>query len=240
MEQDNSYSLEQSSQPLLLDLRENIVDVALPPKIRVDARLFGAEKWEQMIADSQTDGKERGVFVSTDRKGTAHFSDVRESEDSVNDVSVVSLSEGFAPHGFRSFIPGRYRLEPFAFVHTHPLPSDLDNLPTSALSTQDLASFSASAVKVYIVLDRGGAHLLLKRNVPHQTHAINAKEIVDQAYKTAEHGTQSVAEVRRMMGEQLAKLGYFYYFSSDIAVDDNILTLEDTRRQVLPTETTDP
>ena len=113
MEDETIHNPELTAHTPFVDPRERITDVELPPQIRVDGSLFGIDKWKGMVEESQKDGKERSIFISTDRKGAPVVSKIRESNESVTDVPDVTSEEGIAPHGLRSLIPGI--LKPFLY-----------------------------------------------------------------------------------------------------------------------------
>ncbi len=216
---------EEMALPTIVDLRNKIEGIGHPSLIKVDSSLVATRLWGEMIDQTQGDGLERGVVVSVNRSGNTLTSGIF-VENTQEDV-LGRLYTPLLPHGIRGFLSGTHSV---TMVHTHFMPPEVDHIETSYFSGTDVGNFASSQFNALVMLDRGGAHLLLKKEQAHST-PVNGIEIVDTAFAEAKkRGENRSRTVRKIMAERLLPYGMLYYYTPDIApASDNGVVFRHSR-----------
>lgn len=100
-----------------------------------------------------------------------------------------------------------------ALVHTHPMPEDLSHLPTSFLSDQDIQPFNELPINAAVVIDRGGVHLLMRRENPliHRETQIPGDLVDKRLGETIRRGGIT-SELIQDVASELRQYGLAYYF----------------------------
>lgn len=201
---------EVASKPVLIDLRQKFKENDPPEVIRIESNLVAQDLWPEMLEQTKKDGYERGVvvFKKGDKIIKSRIFEGRMTEDNAG-----SISEPFFVHGIRRpFLP---RPKDIAFVHTHSMPPDMDHLKTTIISAKDINTFASSSYNVVVAIDRGGVHMLAKRN-KHVNEHIDGEIISNDAFTFAKKTDNSTDSVRKSMARKLRVNGYYYFYSPDL------------------------
>lgn len=197
------------------DLSTHHIEAHGSGSIFIKTEAIAASLWQQMIEATQQDYKERGVVVSKSGKkfytsrvfeGTGEQIDYKNS-DKISATS--SFNPPLLPQGIRSLIPG---MKDIVVVHTHPMPPKLDHLSTTPLSDIDIHAFVNAQHNGLVMIDRGGAHLLVRTRTSYNDSDLLKKNIVDEAVEVVKRNDGVVLDVIKATSQQLANygLGYFY------------------------------
>ncbi len=133
--------------------------------LRVHSQSIGASQWKNLVDQTQADGVERGIVISTNKgsiltsriymgSGTEEIFDGAEMRKRGGSFTPPNL-----PHGIRSLNPST---KDIVVVHSHVMPPSSDHLPTTILSDEDILNFIHSKYHALCAIDRGGAHLLVR------------------------------------------------------------------------------
>lgn len=200
----------------LLDLSIEQTGRILPPRISVDGRHVALDEWEKLLRLTDETGKEHGLVVSTrgGKKGfltsriTEGYEEEYEHEGKI--IKVPAFRSPAFPHGLKSLLPG---VKEIVEIHTHPIMPEDSHLTTTGFSDWDIEAYVNSSLHAYIMIDRGGVHMLTGRGRNINLEDIVARQISASAIKHALGSTKSMAEVRTEMARSLSGYGINYYFS---------------------------
>lgn len=203
--------------PVVLKLTTELnkrVTEALPShtEILVPGQKIGFLKWPEMIRLTQEDKKERGIVVSQRGKKIL-VSDIYEGKE--GEITTPDL-----PHGRSSFFPGNR----VADIHTHYMGKDYKP-PTTCVSDKDLKAFSTSEDPAVVVIDLGGAHLIVDIGKT-DSRQILPKKIVTAIYNSVADRDGLMIEVQQTLAKQLPEYGLAYYFSPS--------RIDDTGKVIMP------
>jgi hypothetical protein len=223
------------NQHQLLDLRKEQRGPFLGASIHVSSEMLGINMWDEMIQRTQTTGKEFGVIVSSNGKSTLTSKIFEGFGESYNYDEIgkhpPSFSPPFLPHGLKSLYP---RVKDEVLVHTHPIPTEIDHLPTTAMSAEDILAYANSTYNAVVMIDKGGVHMLTGRGPYHEIEKLHVNTIISDAFKVSKSNTNTIAEVRIEIAKALVPYGIRYYFSPDMTpTDDGLILLSDSANQTL-------
>lgn len=206
------------------DLRHEFKGIEPPALIKVEGGLIASHLWQKMIDETKQDGLERGVIVST-RNNKILTSSVFK-EDTTNGVQ-GEINAPLLPHGIRSLLPGTQNM---AFIHTHPMPQDMDHVKTSLFSGTDIDGFKIPLFRTLLMLDGRGVHMLLRKKQNH-TPTVVGKTLVDTSFEEAKkRGEYHSETVRKIMAERLTSYGIYYYYTPDLTpASDNSIVFKNAR-----------
>ena len=218
------------NQPQVLDLRTENRGSFLGVSIHVPSEMLGTNMWNEMVQKTQATGREFGVIVSSNGKSTLTskiFEGLGERYNyDGNGKHPPSFSPPFLPHGLKSLSP---RVRDIVLVHTHPIPAEIDHLPTTAMSATDILAYANSTYNALVMIDKGGVHMLTGRDPYRAIEDINAKKIVADAFKISKGNNNTIAEVRTEMAKLLLPFGIRYYFSPNKTPSgDGLILLNDS------------
>jgi hypothetical protein len=223
------------SQIHTLDLRVENRGSFLGASIMVPGKMLGAALWGEMLQKTRETGREFGAIVSTNGN-KIHTSKIFEGlgerfNYDGNGKQAPSFSPPFLPHGLRSLLP--FMIDK-VLVHTHPIPAEIGHLPTTVMSAADINAYVNSTYNALVMIDEGGVHILTGRDPYDSVDAINASQIVSDAFEVSKNNTNTIAEVRTKIAQGLVQFGVRYYFTPDKAGSEggNIL-LYDCARQAI-------
>jgi hypothetical protein len=197
--------------PTLVDLRERFKELDPPKIIRVESALVAANLWGEMLEQTEKSGYERGIVVF--KKGqeikTSKIFEGRMTEDNPGSIGIPLLV-----HGIRR--PLLARAKDITFVHTHAASPNWDHLKTSRISPDDINVFATMPYNAVVAIDRGGAHLLAKRD-KHVNKDVDGERIEEIALDAVKKlGNFSADLYRQRIARQLHADGYFYFYTSNL------------------------
>lgn len=198
---------------------------SLPSEIEIPVAHLATGLWPEMKRQTQHDGKERAVVVSSIRgktQSSAIFIGTAEKGS-----TAASITPPLFPHGFKSLLPG---VKDLAYVHTHPKPEDtLGHLKTTLLSDGDIRSFDNSVYPALVMIDPGGVHILL-RTPNYSSSTLPNYNLHEEALKRAKEGNNTTAAAMTAQAHILAPVGIRYYFTSSMNNTNNgSISLKDVR-----------
>ncbi len=191
------------------NLAGEYVDAAGKDSIQVAADVLGTNQWEEMVHQTQSDLRERGLIIARKRNGSCTESKVFSSEGPEAEKSIeIPLSQVL-----KSLVPGRSNL---TFIHTHPMPPSVDHLHTTVFSDEDLQEFLKTDFKALVMLDRGGAHLV----VPTSGFAKNMQPfkpgLVAETVEKIKQENGGTLDVVRRVSDVLAGRGFGYFYTPEL------------------------
>lgn len=181
---------------------------------------IGAEKWGKMLEKTQETGREYDIVVSTNGKKilvnkiNEGHGERPDYDSDKGEKSPPDFSPPIFPQGVLKGLFGRVR--DIVSVHTHPETEDSKHLPTTTFSADDVYIYLDRGYRTVIMLDKGGAHMLIGINPYINRKQINPAEIINEAFEKAEKNTETIAEVMVEIAKSLVPFGIKYYFTSSI------------------------
>lgn len=189
--------------------------------LRVDSQSIGASQWKNLVAQTQADGAERGIVISTN-KGSILTSGIymgSGTEEVFDGTEMRKRGGSFTPpnlpHGIKSLNPA---IKDIVIVHSHYMPSSSGHLPTMILSDGDILNFIPSKYHALCAVDRGGAHLLVRtqkqffNRIP-DGHMV--KNLITETIK--ENG--GIKDVIWKVSNRLQQFGLAYLYTSQLETD---------------------
>lgn len=208
------------------DLSTRYVEKTGNAPVLIDGAVIAAGKWQQMVDLTQQDFKERGVVVSRNNR-KLYTSRIFEGtgEQSEYDDKTLKVKRGsgsFTPpilaHGIRSLHPG---MKDLVLVHSHPMPTELDHLKTTPLSDTDIHAFINSNYKGLVMVDRGGAHLLVRTHDSYTDGELLKQKIVHEAIRSVNSENGSVMDVLKILSGKLTPYGLCYLYTPELTPDSS-------------------
>lgn len=178
-------------------------------RIKVNAESIGVTKWQEMLTATQQDQKERDIVISKTFGENVLTSNIFVDEEHEVDAEgrkVKSVPHRSYPHKLLSPLT---RKEGVVVVHTHPIPSDDSKIQTTLPSNKDIHAFNDSNYSASVVLDTGGAHLLIairshSQPIPYDLTS-QAVRIVKERNGRRKESINELAKVLESHG-----IGYYY------------------------------
>lgn len=177
----------------------------LDETINIDIDLIAAQKWQEMLDLTQSDGKERSLVVSSDGK-RLHTSKIFLGSRNTSGYPLL-------PHGLKSALP---TTKDIVYIHTHYMPPELDHVKTTTVSDTDISNFLNLPGKAMVVIDRGGVHMLARQ--PYTANLRKDKipgNIAENALKQAKKSSNTAQETMTIIAQKLMSFGIRYYFSEN-------------------------
>lgn len=180
--------------PIYTDISKPVDERRLATVLEVDAGQVGASKWEEMLRLTQSDGKEREISVSLFR-GKLEITGITEG----NETSATS------PVDFAGVLLGKRKI---ARIHTHPGEKDQP-------SDTDIQVAHGNPERVEIMLDKGGAHLLISKRSPHPGETV--PRVKEKRHLEVLGTTGLLKDAIRLVAGDLESYGLAYYFCPDLS-----------------------
>lgn len=190
------------------DLLGTHIELPNRDQVLVDAEILGASQWRDMVDATQEDHRERGLIVSRKRNGRVVRSKIFISKEEDSQKSIATN----IPHELRSLLLGRNMV----FIHTHPLPSEVGHLRTTVFSDTDLQAFIKGNYNAIVMLDRGGAHLLLPISEYTRTHPSLEKDLVNKIVEKVRQNGGGTLDVVKEVSATLATRGFGYFYTPEL------------------------
>lgn len=173
--------------------------------LKIEPQLLGLQNWAEMLSQTQRDGNERGFVVSKSGKKIL-TSKVTEGEEG-------SFSPPVFPHGVRTLMPNTVDL---VYVHSHYMPPEIDHVQTSAFSDLDINAFAKLRARAMVAIDRGGTHMLARKQYSLPRREQTKIEVVTDAIKRAKAGGNTAIDVVKEIAKNLEKFDIMYYYSPQL------------------------
>ncbi|MCR4306171.1 MAG: hypothetical protein NUV73_03750 [Candidatus Daviesbacteria bacterium] len=197
----------------------------LPSEIEIPAEQLGFQKWNSILEQTQSDGRERLIVVSS-IKGRIEISKVSVGFSDI-DSKAESVSPPFLPQGLLSFLPWTRNL---AYVHSHQKPAVLSHLKTTLLSDKDVRTYHDSTYPAEVMIDPGGVHVLLRTSNLASGQSLPDFNLHEAALGRAKKGNNTVLEAMSALGDLLASSGIRYYYSPQLTpTPEGQISLTDVR-----------
>ena len=205
------------------------------PSICVDASILATDVWEEFVDATQSDYFERGVAIARHSKTGKisrskihqwHYElpDEGEEPEAVENECPVPMF----PFGvIRSLLSPRMRED--VYLHTHPMPPVLDHLKTNPISDKDLQAFSGSNYKAFVILDRGGAHLLARTSRGSQP-SLPAPELVGDITREVIAESGGSIDVMIKVARGIAQHGLGYYHTPILSQRSSVVEFQNLRK----------
>ncbi len=208
--------------PRIEDFSTKRIEIFGKGSLLVDKEVVAADKWPGMVAATQLDFRERGIVVSRRSNGklmtSKVFEGLGERFDYDNRARKIpsSFSLPLLPHGARSLLP---KIKDIVVVHSHPMPPEVDHLQTTAISDVDIHSFINADYNALVMVDRGGAHLLVR--VGHLLGDILPAErnIVEETIEAVSQERGGARDVIKSLATQLPSYGLGYFYTPTLSPD---------------------
>lgn len=188
----------------------------LESRIELPGGQLGVNSWPEMIEQTQAEDRERGVVVSS------FFGKFRTSPIFKGDEP--SITSPVLPHGVSSLWPfAKY----ITHVHSHPMPEALSHLQTTIVSDTDIRNFRNSSVKAMIIIDRGGAHLLLHDYFADFEKELPQFNLSHSALNKIKDKGNTVMDAMKELARILNPYGIRYYYSPTLEPKNEHLQFTD-------------
>nr|MBI5455504.1 hypothetical protein [Candidatus Levybacteria bacterium] len=205
-------------------LKDRITEISeFAREITVKADNIGASKWQEMLTQTKSDGKERRLNVFYNLL-TKKFTPGN---------TVVGTAEGFktgadVPIEVSDIgLKGMFHHQ-VADVHTHPLTEEDAHLKTTVPSGNDLRTFLSSAYSAMVAIDRGGAHLLIKSREIAEGKLPPADLVQKKIEEIAKKGGV-VTDVQKHLNRMFSQYGVSYFYSENLTpLEDGTITFKKT------------
>lgn len=197
-------------------LKDRLTEVSgFTREVTVRADNVGAQKWQEMLAATQSDGKERGLIVYRSLLSQNKFSTSKISTGTGVKNRKAHVAPQFEDIGIRGFI-----LPVVAKIHTHPRTPEVQPLKTLIPVDGDLQLFFGYDYSAMITLDDGGAHLLIRtgesiRQDPPPNNLIG--DAIDK--EAAKEGL--VANVQKRLNTILSEYGISYFYTENLTPSED-------------------
>ncbi len=203
----NSQETQKANKVNLLNSFERKV---FPHSISVDSKLIGQEKWNKMLEETEKDGIERGIFISSDEKGRSYLSKIFKGTSEIIKNGEVVERPSFNLRAKEESIIDLF-FSPISFlnqqdivvVHTHPKKYLI-------FSEYDICAFAQSEYNALVMLNNLGVHLLIG-----QHSQLNLDEVAEKYQELKNKNISDLSKVKEM-GEYISKFNLGYYFSNDL------------------------
>lgn len=182
----------------------------------IDSKILGTEKWGQIIQETKIDSKERGMMVSI-RGEKTYISDIftglSEKQDGGNNAEIFTP---LFPHGLKSLLPG---MKDVLFVHSHPMPKELDHIQTTIFSDADIANFINCEDRASVMIDRGGAHILVRTGETYNSRELVNKRIVENTQEETVRKEGKIIDTIKAVSKELSQYGIGYLYTPNLTPD---------------------
>lgn len=205
----------------ITQIRGNITEVpGYNPEITLKAEEVGANLWLQLVEDTQRDLRERYTSVIRYRRNNRlEATPVIIGEPAKNDKDIPHVLPEPQP-----FLKGLLTKK-VSDTHSHPLdPSipEIARLKTTFPSTADIIPLTIPNWKgCRIIVDRGGAHLLIKTGESIHRHEPPPPDLIEKVLKEVgdRHGT--VSEIQKRINGLLYEYGISYFYRESLTPDED-------------------
>ena len=203
-------------------LKDRITEIpGFQREITVRADNIGASKWPEMLAATKEDGLERGINVfrtPITKKFYTGTIITGTKKDFKTGKNVPIQSSDIGLKGFISDI--------VASVHTHPLTEEEAHLKTTVPSGSDVQTFFENAYSTMVILDRGGAHLLVRTRDTLNQETPPTDLIQKKINEVAAKGG-TVADVQKQLNSMLSQYGISYFYTENLtSAEDGTITFK--------------
>lgn len=182
-------------------------------EVTVRADNIGAEKWAEMLAGTQTDGKERGLIVFRSPLSNSKFS-----------TSKIVIGENTHVTPQYSDIGFKFLHSVAAKIHTHTKSPEVEHLKTLPPGDTDLQLFFADNYSAMVSIDHGGAHLLVRTEEPITTE-LPPKDIIARTISEVAARNGLVEDVQKRLNGILNQYGISYFYTENLMPsEDNTIT----------------
>jgi hypothetical protein len=207
--------IEISTKPQIVeDLSSPYIEIKGKESVFFDANILGVDKWPQMLKETE-DGRERLMVVSK-RNGKNYFSDIysglSEKQNKGNNAEVYIP---LFPQGLKSLLPG---MEDVLTVHTHHMVK-LDEVQTTIISDADITNFVNCKDYALVMIDRGGAHILVRTEKTYNSRELIDKEIVDRIQHEIAEKNRNILDVIKLVSKELSHYGIGYLYTPNLTPD---------------------
>lgn len=211
----------------MIDLRSiNARNEIASQEIAVFSEQLGHGLWKNMLDNTQVDGVERGIFISTDKKGQIFTSKIysgkgeKKTEGIVSENNRPSFDMNPISRNFTQLLnPTTMFHKDIVIVHTHP-----DNYPT--FSGHDICAYlqtegPAKDTNAFVMINHLGAHLLLG---PHR----EAPDLDKIEKKYQEIKAKEITDIEKIkeMASLSKEYGITYYFQPNIEINSPYLSFK--------------
>lgn len=199
-------------------LRGNIIETSgHRPEITVRAEEVGANLWQQLVTDTQQDQRERHIsVVRNKRTSILETTPIVIGEPARNSSEAPTVT--LAP---QSFLKGLFT-ETVSHIHSHPLAPELDHLKNSIPSTSDVVPLTIPSWKgSMVIVDRGGAHLLLRTAEPMHRDKPLPTDLIEKVLKEIGDVGGTTADIQKRINGLLYEFGISYYYREGLNTDED-------------------
>jgi hypothetical protein len=204
-----------------VDLTKHFHAPSLPREISLDTDHVAADSWPDLLERTHRLGKEHGLSIAHDRLTKR----LRRSKIFTgNERSIAVPLFPFGIHSLKYLVDG---LEDVMHIHTHTKHPEVAHLKTTSFTDEDINNFLKYSGKAKLMLDHGGAHLLL--GSPDDFSDFQKIDFVDSALNKAGTEFQTMHEILIEVANKLAPFGIRYFFSDDPAPQKGKVNFIDVR-----------
>lgn len=202
-------------------LRGNIIEVpGLGNEISVRGENVGIQVWSQIVANSQSDQRQRYFNVFYNKRSKNFES----RQIIVGTAAIGTWDHPEIPLSYLDILGGirGVLFETVAHIHTHPMPKELDHLRTHIPSTADVTPLTNPSWRgSMIVLDQGGAHLLIRTGESVYRDNPPPQDLIEKVLKEIGDKKGTVADIQRKINGLISEYGISYYFKNGLEPNED-------------------
>lgn len=196
-------------------LRGNVIEIpGFGREITVNGDNIGASKWQEMLTGSQTDEKERHLNVFYNPL-TKKF-----TPGNIVIAEKTSFNVGNVPLGFSGIGPRGMLYEHIANVHTHPMTKEDEHLKTTIPSIEDIKNFLNHTYSAGVIIDRGGAHLLV-RTYERINEDLPPDDLIKNIIAEVKAKDGITTDVQKQLNSVLSRYGLVYFYTEALTPSED-------------------
>ncbi len=199
-------SIPQNTTPLTRTITEGLTAAT---EVTVRADNIGVQKWAEMLAGTQTDGRERGLIIFKSPLSNSKFS-----------TSKIIIGEETHVAPQYSDIGLKFLHPVAAKIHTHPKSPEVQHLKTLPPGDTDLQLFFGDSYSAMVTLDHGGAHLLIRTGESIQ-EGFPPKDLIGNVIKQVAAKDGLVTDVQKKLNGILSPYGISYFYTENLTPSEN-------------------
>ncbi len=208
------------------------VDASLSPTVSIPSGFLATEHWVDLVDATENNGRVHGYVVGIDKEdGVPVLSARQQAEAGIVDedgkeVEPASLRVPRFPFGL---LRSR-QIKKAALVYTHRVPNSEDYPPTTTFSDEDISQFFGSDYAAMLMLDKGGAHLIAKKErFARDAWGMPHPKLVETTADDVLEGSRSMRDVLNRVAYQLSVHGVGYYYTPDLLQPNDSVEFQNLR-----------
>lgn len=181
-------------------------------EITIKTDNIGVSKWQEMLAATRADGKERGLTVYRNPLSRNKFLTGKISTGTSIENGKAHVAPQSEDIGIKGFI-----LSEAVKIHTHPRIPEIQHIKTLIPSFGDLQSFwNDTGISAMVTLDDGGAHLLVRTREADTHNSPTDKDLIKNLIRDEATKEGLITNVQKRLNTAFSQFGIEYFYSESL------------------------